>query len=128
MTDKKTIIKNEVLNWHLTCENKGISSECLANTSINDGKTGTPVFGFRYPGDNSDFNRCVIFKEWCPNAFEKAKQILKDEPVWKDYFSKWDYMEKLLEGQKNDENDGSELFDLMKDIQKLYWKYPGVAE
>ena len=115
MSQKK--INEEVLNWYATCNNKGISSETMANTAVNGVKTGANHWGARYPSDNSDFGRCVLFEEMCPTAFKIAKEILKIEPVWSEYFKNWNKMKVLLEEQKQRKNDGSELFKLMHDIQ-----------
>ena len=115
MSQKK--INEEVLNWYAKCDNKGISSETMANTAVHGVKTGANHWGARYPSDNDDFGRCVLFEEMCPTAFKISKKILKIEPVWSEYFKNWDRMKVLLEEQKQRKNDGTELYELMHDIQ-----------
>lgn len=111
-------INDEVLNWYAKCDNKGISSESLANTATQGVKSDAGSFCHSPPSDNSDFKRCIIFKVMCPTAFARAKEILKDEPVWNEYFNNWKKMENLLQFQQDGKNDGMELFNLMQDIQK----------
>ena len=90
MSKKK--INEEVLSWYAKCDNKGISSETMANTAAHGVKTGSGHWGASYPSDNSDFGRCVLFEEMCPTAFKMAKKILKVEPVWDGYFKNWKKM------------------------------------
>ena len=116
MSKKK--INEEVLNWYATCEDKGVSSESLANTATLGVKSGAANWRNTPPSDNSDFHRCVKFKNMCPTAFDEAKRILKDEPVWCEYFKNWEKMEKLLQLQIDGENDGTDLFYLMQDAKK----------
>ena len=120
----KNIINEEVLNWYSKCDNQGLSSKYLATVSI-----GSEPVEHNFPHDNSDFERCVLFKEYCPTAFKKAKEILsKNRPfknwgcnvakVWQEYFKIWEDMEVLLNEQRKGLNNGEKLFYLMQEIQK----------
>ena len=117
MSKKK--INEEVLNWYANCSNKGISSETLANTASQGIESGCKPFSASPPSDNSDFGRCVLFKDMCPTAFSMAKKILKDKPIWNVYFKNWKRMTILLEEQRDKKNDGTELFNFMQDTQSL---------
>ena len=111
-------IMEEVLDWCLNESNKGISSETIALTASNGYVTGPGSFGPGYPYDNSDFYRCVLFKNRCPTAFEAAKPLLSDySKVWACYFESWEYMERIMMEQVRKERDGHELYNYMEDIQ-----------
>ena len=119
----KETINKEVLAWYSGCINQGLSSKYLANVAIE-----SDLKEHNFPHDNSDFGRCILFKEYCPNAFEKAKKILSKEmpfsnwgcnvaKVWQGYFKHWDYMEKLFKDQQDGLNNGKELYEFMHKIQ-----------
>lgn len=116
--------QEEVLNWYSTSEHQGTSSKFLANTAVD--RKGNDI---GYPSDNSDFRRCVVFENECPNAFKDAKEkIINNKEVfqswgcdvnsvWRGYFDNWDKMKKLLTEQIALQNDGMELYNLMHKIQ-----------
>jgi hypothetical protein len=110
-------MKDQILKWLFECENTGLSSKTMA----------AHFAGFRYyrrsyPQDPADFNRCLTFLKWVPEARSRLNELGKISKTWKKLVDRWDEIEKCfleevgLDWSKGEDLKATNTYNLMKSI------------
>lgn len=66
------------------------------------------------PYDNADFGRCRRLVKRLPRIKEVFPKISESNSVWAKIIENRDMLGKLYESQKNWENDGKELYNILR--------------
>lgn len=112
-------MQSKILDWLLNSPNKGISTRCMAATFLGE------VPDYTYPPSHpSDFNRCLEFFEWVPEARPLLPTMVRVNLDWAKVILHWDEIEQCfldecgLSWSKGDNIRAHKTYALMNSLLK----------
>jgi hypothetical protein len=95
MNEEDQKIAKYTVEWLVTSEDKGLSSEFMAHlvlTSIFNSKKDL-ILDTNHPLDTGDFKRCLLFVRAVPGVKKFFSIIAKTNNEWKNIIENWDLLE-----------------------------------
>ena len=112
-------MKDDILDWCLTSDNKGVSSEAMAAAFLDKKQSRK----YRcHPSDPADFNRCLLLLRYAPEARDHMDKIAALSDVWKTLVDQWGELERCfltevgLNWSKGRELSATKTYAMMKSL------------
>ena len=87
-------MKEDILDWFITSQNKGISSEAMAAVLLD--REPDRKWGSNHPCDPADFNRCLLLLQCAPEARNHMDKVAALSDVWAKLVEKWSEVEQCF--------------------------------